>query len=160
MKMQHVSFIERLINQNQAIKRLKPHDVMIFNVNGNLGYYQIKIGPLETATNTRPIEINGQIHHLFLSKNHIEPLPTQEEVRNNLKGLVIMRDISIHLVDEDGAGFKVKIERHELDGAHAKNLINLGGKSGEEMLHELEESGRLAEETYHIVQEDILKAAT
>jgi hypothetical protein len=159
MKMQHLNFIERLINQNQALKRLKPHNIMIFNVSGNLGYYQVKVGPLNADTNTRQIEINGQIYHLFISKNHIETIPTSEEVKNNLRGLVIMKDIMIHLIDEDGAGFKVKIERHNLDGVHPRNLINLGGDNGREMLQKLEESGRMAEETYHLIQEDILKSS-
>ena len=39
-----------------------------------------------------------------------------------------------------------------------RGMINMAGKEGEEILHEMEESGRLNDITYHIIQNDILHA--
>ncbi|MBI2341716.1 MAG: hypothetical protein HYU98_03155, partial [Deltaproteobacteria bacterium] len=116
------------------------------------------IGPEDSIDHTRSVEINGQIHHLFLSKKKVEPLPTKEDIDRNMRGTAIMRDITVHLFDKDGEGHKVKIERSETDGVHAKNQINLAGEDGEKMINELEATGELASEAYQIIQKDILKS--
>jgi hypothetical protein len=151
-------FIESLMKRDKILKKLKRKEVMIFNVNGSYGVYQVKIGPEDTIDHSRSIEINGQIHHLFLSKKRIEPLPAKEDINNNMRGTVIMRDITVHLFDKNGEGHKVKIERSEIDGVHAKNQINLAGQDGEKMLNEIEATGKLADEAYQIIQKDILKS--
>ncbi len=158
MTMRHARFLNMLMRQSRSLHKLKPKEVMIFNVSGNFGNYQIMIGPENVANHTRPIEINGSIHHLFVTKNRIEPLPTREEVTNNLRGTIIMNDITVHLFDKNGDGKEVLIERNEMDGAHAREQINLAGDEGDQIMHESETTGRLANETYQIVQEDILRS--
>lgn len=151
-------FMEAMILQNKVLRKLNPREVTIFNVKGNFGHYQVKLWPMDPKEHSRPIEINGEIHHLFVTKDKVGPLPKHDEVLRNMRGTVIMKDISIHLFDEKGDGHAVKIERIESDGAHAKKRINLAGDEGEKIIHEMEATGRLANETYHIVQEDILKS--
>lgn len=137
---------------------LSRNQVAVFNVNGNYGSYQIKIGPADGGRNCRPIEISGRIHHLFVYENHVRPLPTSDEVNSNLQKTVVMNDVSIHLVDKDGKGMTVRIKNPLVDGVHARKNINLAGKDGDKMMSHLEASGQLANETYQIVQEDILRS--
>lgn len=146
------------MKSSRSLHRLKPKEMTIFNVMGNFGNYQITIGAEEGKNHTRPIEINGKIHHLFVTRDHIEPIPTATEVKNNLKGTIIMNDVTVHLFDKNGEGKKVVIERSERDGAHAREQINLAGDEGNKIMHESEATGKLANETYHIVQEDILRS--
>lgn len=155
MKTQKFSSI--LMKNEKRLKRLKPKEIVIFNVHGTYGDYQIKIGP-EDKRHRRSVEINGKVHHLFISKQHVEPLPTHDEIHNNMRGTIIMNEVTVHLFDEKGDGRAVKIQRPSIDGAHARENINLAGKTGEKALHEFEKSGRLANETYHIVQDDVLKS--
>lgn len=154
------SFVEEIIMRNKALKKLKPNDVTIFNVKGNFGSYQIKICAVDEKFHSRPVEINGEIHHLFVTKDVIAPLPTHDEINHNMRGTVIMKDITIHLFDEKGDGIAVRLEQSNGNGngAHARKLINLAGEKGVEFLNNMETTGRLANDTYHIVQEDILKS--
>lgn len=137
---------------------LSRKQIAIFSVNGNYGSYQIKIGPADGRKHNRPIEINGRIHHLFVHGNHVMPLPTSDEVNSNLQKTVVMNDVRIRLVDKDGNGMAVRIKNPLVDGVHARKNINLAGKDGDKMMSHLEASGQLANETYQIVQEDILKS--
>jgi hypothetical protein len=86
------------------------------------------------------------------------PLPTHEDIVNNMRGTIIMNEVVVHLFDSDGKGTKVLIKKPQIDGAHPRVNINLAGKEGEQRLQKLDASGKLAEETYEIVQKDILKA--
>lgn len=150
-------FSSLLMKNEKRLGHPKPREVVIFNVHGNYGDYQIKVGP-EDRRHRRSVEINGKIHHLFITKQHVAPLPTHDEVKKNMRGTIIMNEVTVHLFDEKGDGHAVKIEREDFDGAHARENINLAGKLGEETLYKFEKTGRLANETYHIVQDDILKS--
>jgi len=156
--MKKFHFLRRLLSHHKGLKKMKDEELAIFNVSGNYGNYQIKVGPLDEKTNSRSVEINGKVHHLFINNNHVEPLPSHDEVKNNLRGTVIMNEVSLHLFDKDGEGESVVIEKEDTDGAHARQHINLAGEAGEKMLHECEKTGQLAKETYQIVQNDILKS--
>lgn len=134
---------------------LRQKEVAIFNVVGNYGNYQVKIGPM--SHHARSIEVNGRVHHLFASGNHVQPLPTHEEINRNLKGTVVMNDVAVQLFDRTGKGFHVTIKHPKTEGAHPRESINLGGVAGKKMMENLERSGRLADEAYQIIQEDILK---
>lgn len=157
--MRRHKFLTDLRKRERVLQHLKKKEVTIFNVSGRYGFYQVKIGP-ERQDRHRPIEINGRIHHLFLNYRGVEPMPTKDEVDHNLRGTIIMKDVTIHLFDKDGDGHAVTIEHIETDGAHARQSINLAGENGEKIMHDLEITGKLANETYHIVQEDILKSLT
>jgi len=151
-------FLGELLRKKKELASLKKREVSVFNVRGNYGDYQVKLGPLDEKRHTRPIEINGEVHHLFLTHNKILPLPTHEDIKNNMRGTVIMSEVTVHLFDNEGKGRAVAIKKPKIDGAHPRNEINLAGKEGDDALHRMEANGKLAEETYRIVQEDILKS--
>lgn len=143
---------------NEIIKRehlhLKKGQMAIFNVNGNFGNYQVKIGP-EYQKNARAIEINGHLHHLFASENHIKPNPSHKEIDRNLNGTVLLSEVTVHLFDKNGHGKKVAIRKPAIDGVHPMKKMNLAGQKGEQMMQILEKTGKLNDETYRIIQEDI-----
>jgi hypothetical protein len=162
-----LSFIKRLIKRCIQLKKLKPREVYIFNIYTQYGNYQILIGPecvgaeckrMHVKPHSRKLEINGSMHHLFVNPKNISPLPRQEDVKVNLRGSVIMKDVVIHIVDQDGSGAKIKIEKYHSSTIKAEQKINLAGKSGDVMIQDLYSSGRLAKDTYKIIQEDILEA--
>lgn len=155
--MRRPGFLDNLKKREGMLRRLKKRELAIFNVMGRYGAYQIKIGP-EDSSHHRPIEINGHIHHLFVKGHGVGPMPTKEDIDHNLKGTVIMNDVTVHIFDRNGDGRKVAIGRAGDDGAHAKRSINLAGSEGERMLNEMESSGELANKAYLIVQDDILKS--
>lgn len=164
---QKADFIRKLVKYHMNLKSLKPREVYIFNVIATYGSYQVIIGPeystvecrkLHLRPRSRRLEINGSMHHLFVSPKRISPTPHQEDIKSNLKGSVIMKGLAIHIVDEDGRGASVKIERLDEDSVSEKQRINLAGDTGESMIKKFKSSGHLAVETYKIIQEDILKA--
>jgi hypothetical protein len=154
--MKGLNFIYRLTREHKDIKRLKPHEILIFNVSGTYGNYQVKIGPKD-GEGSRPIEINGMVHHLFINERHVEPVPTQDEIKNNLKGTVIMNEVSIHMIDSKGEGKSIVLSRQKAYSARARKFINLAGENGDKMIFDFESNHQLVDETYRIVQEDILK---
>lgn len=158
-------FIRRVIELEHLKKHMAPMEIHVFNINGNYGHYQIEIGPEYSAAecesmhlkpHTRPLMINGEIHHLFMTRNALTPTPTHEEVNRNLRGTVIMKNLKIHILDNDGTGESVKIEKMEEDGVNARECINLAGERGSEMMKDYKSTGRLAKETYKLIQQDIL----
>ncbi len=148
----HASFIENLRRKVRSLKKLKPNDVYVFTVNANYGHYQITIGPMNSH-HERNLEIEGEIHHLFVSPHLITPNPTKEQVGSNLKDMVIMRDLEIHLVDPAGDGKHLASRGSD---AHPRECINLAGKNGELLMRHVESSGRLPKAAYRIIQRDIL----
>ncbi len=150
------TFLVQLLKK-ERISRLRPDEVVIFNVQGSYGNYQVKVGALNKEDNTRPIEINGNVHHLFISKEHVRPIPSHEDVKHNMRGTIIMNDINIELFDSSGHGMNVIIEPQKPHKLHPSRYINLAGDSGERYLNEFESSQKMADETYRIIQEDILK---
>jgi len=150
----HASFIENLTWQMKSLKRMKPGDVHVFTINATYGRYQIVIGPL-MDNHCRSVEINGEIHHLFVSPKSISPNPSKRQVRSNLKNTVIMNELLIHLRDPLGDGKHLSIKQSD---AHPREYINLAGKKGQILLNKVESSGRLTSAAYKIIQEDILRS--
>ena len=145
------------------LKQMKPHETHVVTIRANYGNYQIVIGPqsLNKSANGEPmrqIEINGKIHHLFLSEENISANPSDEQVKKHLKDIIIMRDLEIHLVDEHGDGKMIRASDKALNGIEARELINLAGDKGRIMIREAQSSGRLPRETYSIIEEDIMQA--
>lgn len=158
-----MNFLEKLMERVQLAEKMDPNEVHVFNVHASYGHYQITIGPVEKVLQQRgshrPVEINGAMHHLFVTKNHIAPHPTHQQIHNNLKGCVIMRDLTLHLKDPTGSGKKID-PASRTRAIEAREKINLAGEKGNEMLKKLTYTGKLAKDTYKIVQEDILTALT
>lgn len=159
---QLLSFLEKLIERVKlSAENLHPNEVHVFNVHAAYGHYQITIGPskkvLKEKHPQRPVEINGAMHHLFVTKNHVAAHPTHKQIHDNLKGCIIMRDLTLHLKDPTGAGHKIEGSNRE-DAIEAREKINLAGDEGNQMLKKMVHTGKLAKETYKIIQEDILTA--
>lgn len=169
LKMPHreiVSFLEKLLERVHLDLNLPPNEVHVFNVHASYGHYQVMIGPADKVlkrkkeqASGRALEINGAMHHLFVTKNHVTPHPSHRQIHNNLKGCIIMRDLTIHIKDPTGKGSKVVKDRRE-QAVECREKINLAGNDGEKILKRMELTGRLAKDTYKIVQEDILNALT
>lgn len=155
------SFLEKLMERVRLSPDIPPNEVHVFNVHASYGHYQVVIGPAEKLVRNgkpaRPLEINGAIHHLFVTKNHITPHPSSKQIHDNLKGCVIMRDLTIHLKDPTGSGRKIDKGDHQSQMV-AREKINLAGLDGDKFVKRMEHTGRLLKDTYKIVQEDILSA--
>jgi len=156
-----LSFLERLMERVRLAADLPPNEVHVFNVHASYGHYQIIIGPAEKVLRrhrrNRQVEINGALHHLFVTKNHIAPHPTHKQIHDNLKGCIIMRDLTLHIKDPTGSGRKLAVGNKQ-DAILAREKINLAGPAGDKFLKRMEQTGKLAKDTYKIVQEDILNA--
>lgn len=166
-KSAELGFVRKLINHNLDLKRLHPNEIYIFNVFANRGNYQIMVGPeysaeeceaMKIEPHSRRIEINGTVHNLFLNPNHISAEPKQEDVRRNLRGSMIVKDLAIHIVDNNGTGTGIVIEKIHSHELVLRDKINLAGEKGEEMLSKYLSTGKLIMETYKIIQEDILNS--
>ena len=159
---QIASFIERLLEEGKLTKPLSPDEVHIFNVHAAYGSYQIVVGPAHKVMGKqkemqRSLEISGAMHHLFVGKNNIAAHPSIRQVQNNLKGLIIMRELNIHIKDPTGQGKKISPEL-KATAVAAKKQINLAGPDGERHFKRMQLTGKLAKDTYKIIQEDILTA--
>src|SRR3989338_388085 len=149
--MDRPKFVTNLIRRQKGLASLKHKEVAIFNIDGTYGTYQIKVGPVDPMNHSRSIEIVGQIHHLFATKNNVHPLPTRQEIDNNLRGTVIMRDVTVPLFDEKGQGIAVQIKQP--NGIHPMKNINLAGEDGDKIITGLGTNEKMANEAYRIVQE-------
>ena len=69
---------------------------------------------------------------------------------------VIMRDLSIHIVDPRGDGEHLKREAN--NNLHARECINLAGDDGQKIIEEAGNDDHLMLAAYRIIQRDILKA--
>lgn len=156
-----VSFLEKLMLRVKLDPNLPPNEVHVFNVHAAYGHYQVMIGPAQKILKgghlKRPVEINGAMHHLFVTKNHVSPHPSQKQVHENLKGCIVMRDLTLHIKDPTGAGRKVE-GPNKTHAVEAREKINLAGPEGTQFLNRLTHTGKLAKDTYKIIQEDILNA--
>jgi len=156
-------FLDQLRKTVESLKKMKPGEVHILSVNANYGHYQIVIGPENhgekgSDEHGRPIEINGEIHHLFVTPGNISAQPSRKQVLENMKNTVIMRNLSVHLNDPRGDGRHISAPDRDNSGLHAREYINLAGDTGEELLEKVEHSGRFSLAAYRIVQQDILRA--
>lgn len=155
-----ISFVRKLMERVKLDPNLNPNEVHVFNVHAAYGHYQVIIGPADKVarqSNGRPVEINGSLHHLFVSKNHITPHPSHHQIQNNLKGCVIMRDLTVHMKDPTGTGRKLDARTRQ-SALLVREKINLAGQDGEKFLKRMGHTGKLAKDTYKIIQEDILNA--
>jgi hypothetical protein len=157
------TFIEELMKAMHLLGRMKPNEVHVLSVNANYGRYEIIIGPESKEPSKggyirHPIEINGQIHHLFISPHKLRALPSRNQILKNLKNTVIVSDLSVHLRDPLGDGHHLDKANGGDNGLHFREYINLAGNEGENLIHEAEHSDRLSLEAYRIIQKDILHA--
>jgi len=148
----HSSFIENLRRQMKSLKKMGREDVHVFSIDAQFGHYQIVIGP-QLGHKKRRLEIDGKIHHLFVSPKAISANPSRRQIRANLKNTVIVRDLSVHLCDPCGDGNSLLINKSD---AQPREYINLAGKNGESLVEKIEANGRLSRAAYRIIQKDIL----
>lgn len=152
-------FIEKLREAIESIKLMRPGEVHVVSVNANYGHYQIIIKPIQGKGSSfeRPIEINGEIHHLFLSPKKLSAQPSKRQRIENLKDTVIMKNLNIHITDPMGDGRHISTPEHD-SGMHAIEYINLAGQGGNDLVDNAEHSRKYSLAAYRIVQNDILKA--
>ncbi len=159
---ENASFIEQLKRTVRSLRDMKPGEVHVLSINANYGHYQIVIGAkgvsdAQDSSEMRPIEINGEIHHLFVSPRAIRAMPSRQQVMENLKNTVIMNGLTVHLRDPLGDGHHLSDENGS-NGLHAREYINLAGTKGDELIERAEHSGSLSMAAYRLIQEDILHA--
>lgn len=153
MRHSHNSFVQNLRKKVKSLKKMKHGDVHVFTINANYGRYKIIVGPMK-QNNHCPVEIEGQVHHLFVSPKDIRPNPSQKQIRENLKHTVIIQDLSVHINDHSGSGKQPS----ETEGsAKPREYINLAGKEGEKIIRRAKKHGRLSRAAYNIIQKDILR---
>lgn len=159
-------FIKQLRHVVRSLKRMKPGEVHVLSINANYGHYQVVIGPKQQGEKaakgmeSRPIEINGEIHHLFISPHAVRVYPSKGQILHNLRDTVIMRDLEIHLHDPMGDGRHLAMMEKGDNGIHARECINLAGNEGEKLLEKAEHDTHLSMAAYRIIQRDILRALT
>lgn len=158
-----ISFLKKLVERVKLNPNFPPNEVHVFNVHASYGHYQVIIGPSPKVLQKkrqrleRSVEINGVMHHLFVTKNNVMPHPTHRQIHNNLKGCIIMRDLTLHLKDPNGSGRGLASGNKE-HAVEFREKINLAGAEGDQVLEKMRTTGKLAKDTYKIVQEDILNA--
>ena len=155
------TFLKELRSLVSALKKMKPGETHVLSVNANYGHYQIVIGPGEgekSSGNERPIEIDGEIHHLFITPDEVRPHPSKEQVMDNLKDTVILRGLHVHLMDPMGDGMHLENGAKDDNGLHAKEYINLAGNKGKRIIDEIEKSDEISHDTYRIIQDDVIRA--
>ena len=154
----HRPFFERLKQLVKDLKHMKHDEIHVISINANFGHYQILIGAecRQGEVLERPIEINGEIHHLFLSEEEIRTQPSRKQLMENLKDTVIMRNLHIHFKDPKGDGRHLQLTGG--NGIHPSEYINLAGKRGQRLLNNASSNVRMSLEAYRIIQQDILKS--
>lgn len=160
-RQRHASFLRQLEGAVRSLRGIKPDGVYVFSVNAMHGHYQIMIGPKPTGASEkgrdgRPIEIDGEIHHLFVSPHAARLVPSRQQLRHNLHDTVIMRDLSVHLVDPDGGG--LHLAKRGESNVHPRECINLAGEEGEQIIERSDRDRLLTMAAYRIAQHDILDA--
>lgn len=165
MKMQRRGepFIRQLKKVVDELKKMKPGEVHVLNVHASYGHYQIVIGPealphKRDEASSRPIEINGEVHHLFISPHAVRAFPSKKQMLANMKDTVIMRELCIHMKDPKGDGNHLEAQEGDDNRIRVRECINLAGDKGEEMIEKAASSKNISMATYRIVQQDIIKA--
>jgi len=156
------AFLKQLSNLVGNMKGLKPGQRHVISVDANYGHYELAIGPDSRGAKASrglhgPIEIKGEIHHLFLSHGHMAAIPPKDQLRDNLRETVIARGLMIHLMDPEGDGRHLE-HNGDGNGLDAREFINLAGEEGERMIWDARHSDALSMEAYQLVQQDILRA--
>lgn len=155
------NFLAELVQAIKSLKKIGPNEVHVLTVNASYGRYQLIIGPKNKHINGqhfRPIEISGEIHHLFATPKGFVPQPTKKQVLGNLRNTVIMRDLVIHLKDPTGDGRHIMLIRENDSGVHPREVINMAGKEGEKIADQAEHERKYSLAAYRIIQNDILRA--
>ena len=159
MKKHGSSFIVQLKDSVRSLKHIKPNEVHILSINAKYGHYQIVIGPAEKGDDdTRSIEINGEVHHLFVSPKDVRVHPSKDQIDKNLHDTVVMRDLTIHLKDPKGDGEHLQNNEKQPETIEPKECINLAGEEGEKLVKDATHSSRVSMATYRIIQEDIISS--
>lgn len=152
-------FFEELKTIVRSLQHMKPEEVHIIQVRANYGTYQIVIGPesaLAFNRHARPLEIRGEIPHLFMTPDQITPIPSNHQIAQHMKDTIIMRGLTVHILDEQGDGEHITRSDGESEAVKVREYINLAGDKGKKMLQKVESQGLLPKATYGIIQEDIL----
>lgn len=155
------SFVAQLRQGLRSLKFGKRGEMHILNINANYGHYQIVIGPMRRRRgaeklNSHPIEIHGEIHHIFLSPHAVRVHPSKRQMMKNMKDTVIVRDLTVHIHDPKGDGRHISaLGENDL---RAREYINLAGRAGEHLLEEARHSRNFSMATYRIIQTDIISA--
>lgn len=151
-------FLKELRNLVGALKQMKPGETHILSIDANYGRYQLMIGPGRDGESEdhRPIEIDGEIHHLFMTPEEVRLHPSKRQVKDSMKDTVIMRGLHVHLMDPEGDGDHLARPGNGGCCLKAKEYINLAGKEGERMIDEMEHGDEISQDTYRIIQEDII----
>ena len=154
------TFIDELRKAAEELTSMAPDEIHVLSINANYGRYEIVIGAKGNKENPdgdeRPIEINGEIHHLFLSPRNISAMPSQNQIIDNLKDTVIVRGLSIHIRDPRGDGEHIAHGGNGDNGIHIHEYINLAGSKGKSLIHNAEHDDKMSLAAYHIIQKDIL----
>ncbi|MBN1283018.1 MAG: hypothetical protein JXA24_04515 [Proteobacteria bacterium] len=162
-KMQrHSEFAKEICRLVARLKKLRPGETHVLSIDANYGHYELILHTDSHRAHKgrqmgMPLEISGEIHHLFVTHGALRPNPSQQQVRANLRDTVIARGLTVHLQDPVGDGEHLKHEDGG-NGLDAKEFINLAGESGEKLIWEARHDENLSLEAYHIIQQDILKA--
>ncbi|OGQ22818.1 MAG: hypothetical protein A3I05_08150 [Deltaproteobacteria bacterium RIFCSPLOWO2_02_FULL_44_10] len=153
------NFAESLRALVAPLCKLQPSKINMVHVRASYGNYKITLG--QNTEQDPSVEIDGEIHHLFLTPGRIAPNPTNLQIEKNMKDTVIMRDLSVHLLNPDGQAEEQNDAAEK--GNHsveAREMINLAGERGEELIQEAVASGKLSKAAYEIIRHDILTALT
>jgi hypothetical protein len=159
-KAKNRAFLKELQNLVSGLRNMKPGETHILNINANFGRYQLVIGPQkeDAANGDHSIEINGEIDHLFVTPDEVRAQPSRDQVKDNMKGTVIMKGLEIHLHDPNGDGEHLTPFTNGDKNLVPRQCINLAGEKGENLIETLGQSETSSLDAYRIVQEDILKA--
>lgn len=149
----HGDFAESIREKLRSLSGVKKGDLHVFTINANYGRYKVVIGPVKKR-GTVPLEIDGEIHHLFISPDAVRPNPTKDQVRDNLRHMVLMRNLAVHIDDPTGDG-NLAVSRSRVK---AREYINLAGREGCDILKIAGSRGRLSHAAYDIIQRDILSS--
>ncbi|MBI2346481.1 MAG: hypothetical protein HYV03_06300 [Deltaproteobacteria bacterium] len=149
------------------MRRLPPHQGRVVEVTANYGRYRLLIGPeysmrecrrRRMPMHSRPIALEGTIDHLVIDGERVSPMPDRATVARQLVGTVVIHGVTVHLYDVIGDGEQWQGDPGHRDRLEIAETINLAGACGEGQLARWCSNGRLATETYRIIQQDILRA--
>ena len=157
-KQRQKEFIQELRGLVSELRKMKSSETHVISVDAAYGHYELTIRPNERPQSEhRPIEINGEIHHLFLSNGHMMANPPRQQIMENLKDTVIARGLTVHLMDPIGDGEHLAHDGSS-EGLDAREFINLEGNEGEKQIWNARHSDELMLEAYRIIQDDIIRA--
>lgn len=159
------TFFTRLRKVAPNVNRLMPKESMTLKVRGTYGTYELIIGPeysyseckrAKLRPHSRPMSLQGDLHHLYMEDERILPHPPRRAVANRLKATVIINGVKVQIMDADGDGTLVDLEPIHPESVHIAQAINLAGEYGMARLVETQRDGQLTQAAYRIIQDDIV----